>query len=312
LKVSHDRIEQMLAGSTQNLREAITTMRRELLAGRGQAPPLFGLEKLIVGVFANYGWVQVASLFVVSDGKLAPSPIGHVGDPLAVGDDDELVRLALASGELVSVRPEVPAGDRGTSLLAAIPIVDAYGRIWALLAVGSMLFIAFHEENLALLSILGGHIGDLLVAGPGLSQSRHVSVNEFLAHVRRSLIDRRRFDLPVALLALVPSDAAVAHAVSEIVVGQRRGLDQVLMLQDQGGKSAVLLLMPLTEERGVDGYVARIDESLKRKINRSFAAAGVVVHVRLLAASDEASALLDEMATLCGINEPDIARHISA
>lgn len=311
LKVSHDRIEQMLAGSTQNLREAITTMRRELLGGYRQTPPLFGLEKLIVGVFANYGWVQVASLYVVADGALVSPAVADVGRPVEVAPGDALVALALDTGELASVRPEVPAAERNTSLLAAIPITDAYGRVWAVLCVENMLFIAFHEENLALLSILGGHIGDLLATGPALSRSRNLSVKEFVTHVRRSLVDRKRYDLPVALLAIVPGPDS-AQAVTELVTGQRRGLDQVLVLEDRAGRSALLLLMPLTEERGVDGYVARLDENLKRKLGRSLADAGVRLHPRLLGAGDDAEAVAAEMAKLCGMDDADTARNISA
>jgi hypothetical protein len=313
LKVSHDRIEQVFAGSTQNLRESISTMRRELLAGIGNRPPLFGLEKQIVATFANHGWIQVASLYAVDEaGKLQTPALAEVGDGIVVDEQDQLIRETLRGKHLTSVRPEANAPE--TKLLAAIPIVDVYERVWAVLAVRNMLFIAFHDDNLHLLSIIGGHIGDLLAAGPGLSSSRNLSIKEFLGHVRRSILDHRRFKLPVALLAISPPDEATAKVLTEIVVGQRRGLDQVLQLEDLGGggRSALLLLMPLTEERGVGGYIARLGDNLKRKLGKSLPEAKIAVHTRLLSAKDEPEALVEEMRRLCGMDEAEIARNISA
>lgn len=311
LKVSHDRIEQVFAGSTQNLREAIMTMRRTLFAGRQERPPLFGLEKLIVGVFANHGWVQVASLYAINEsGQLTGPSLADVGDGVVVGGDDPLVQEALHTRNLVSVRPEA-AAQRESVLLAAIPLVDVYGRVWAILAVRSMLFIAFHDENLQLLSILAGNMADILAAGPGLSSSRNLSVKEFSAQLARGILDRRRFDLPVALLGLVAPDEATRQTLTDLVVGQRRGLDQVLLVEE-AQRSALLLLMPLTEERGIEGYLGRLSENLKRKTGRALSALAIDVHTRLVGPKDEAEAVLAEMCSRCGIHETEIAHRIDA
>jgi len=262
--------------------------------------------------FANFGWVQVASLYQVDEkNELVGAPVAAVGEDVLVEPDDEMVRMALQAKTLVSVRPDSTMA-RTSKLLAAIPIVDVHERSWGLLVIRNMLFIAFHDENLQLLSILGGHIGDLLTAGPGLSSSRNLSIQEFLGHVRRSVLDRRRFELPVAIIALVPPEPETSQALTDLVIGQRRGLDQVLQVEDRAQKNALLLLMPLTEERGVEGYLSRLSENLKRKVGRSLAESKIEVHVRLLDETDEAEAVVDHMRTLCGIHETEIARHISA
>lgn len=294
LKVSHDRLEQVFASSTRSLREAITTMNREILAAHMTDGPLFGMEKRIVALFANYTWVQVAALFPVKpDGALIPQPLAFIGDLPAVDPNDPLIREALKQKKLVSVRHDASLGERGTALLAVIPLIDADGRLWALFAIKNMLFIAFHEDNLKLLAVIGAHIGDILAAGPSAMRGDGTpSAHEFLRHVRRGIEDRKRFNLPVAVVAFQFPDTVEGRSAQDLILSQRRSLDQVLPQTTRRGTHAAAVLMPLTDKRGVQGYFARLDTELQRRRGVDFKQAGVLHRVLYLEKTDRAEDVL--------------------
>ena len=305
LKVSHDRLEQVFASSTRSLREAITTMNREILAAHFGDGPLFGMEKRIVALFANYTWVQVGSLFAVRpDGKIAPQPLAFIGEPGPIPLDDPLLEEALRHRRLASVRRDASLDERGTNLLAVIPLVDADNRVWGLFAIRNMLFIAFHDDNLKLLAVLGAHIGDILSAGPSaLRDDGSPSASEFLRHVRRGIEDRKRFSLPVAIVAFHFPDTAEGKTCSDLVIAQRRSLDHVLPQTTRGGSKAACVLMPLTDKRGVGGYLARLDADLQRRHGADLKSAGVRTKVLHLEKGDRADAVLSLLRSWTEVDE---------
>ena len=80
LKVSHDALEQKVAGGTQNLREALQTLRRQLLAAKQPDRPLLGIENAILALFSHYGWVQTAALFSVDEkGNVEAKAVATMG-----------------------------------------------------------------------------------------------------------------------------------------------------------------------------------------------------------------------------------------
>jgi hypothetical protein len=90
------------------------------------------------------------------------------------------------------------------------------------LLVRNMLFIAFNEDNLKLLAVIGGHVGDLLREGPAASERGDQAQRDFLRHLRRGLEDRRRYDLPVSIvtLAIVRSSRCGFRTTTRISPGE--------------------------------------------------------------------------------------------
>ncbi|MEJ2481124.1 MAG: PelD GGDEF domain-containing protein [Acidihalobacter sp.] len=169
LRVSHDRLEQRLAASSQSLRLSLVQVRRMLFAVPADQDMLEGAAEAIMGLFADFGWVQVAELYAVRGGAPDVEPLARLGQSDAWRVDDPLINEALRSGELVSVRSEdLGSLPRGTSsVLVAVPFVDVSGEICALLTIHEMPFVAFQKQNLMLLAVLGGYIADQLVAAKG-------------------------------------------------------------------------------------------------------------------------------------------------
>ena len=168
LQHSHDRLEQRLAGTTRSLHGALADLRQEFLAANPAEPPFFGLGDRILSVFASFGSVQLATLHPVTrDGVILPAA-AHLGQLASPSPDDLLLSEALRSKAVASVRDLDHSGAPDTDLLCAIPLCDVRGRVRGIVAVRDMIFIAFNDETLRALAVLGGHVGDLLaeIAGP--------------------------------------------------------------------------------------------------------------------------------------------------
>ncbi len=296
LKVSHDALEQKVAGGTQNLREALQTLRRQLLAAKQPGRPLLGIEGAILALFSHYGWVQTAALFSVDEkGNIDPKSVSTMGKAEKITADDPLVNQCLDRLALCSVRPEMSPAERGTQLLAAIPFADSRGRLWAILAVREMLFVAFHADNLKLLAVLGGHVGDILAYGAGWSSADDSTRASFLVNLERAVVDRSRFDLPAVLVAMAFSRSERAEALAQQILGQRRGLDQALVLRSRQGETRVFMLMPFTDERGADGYLGRLRRMVQERYGSDLLTAGLDTRTRVIGARDDAEAMFNEL-----------------
>ena len=201
----------------------------------------------------------------------------------------------LERSALCSVRPEMSPGERGTELLAAIPFSDSRGRMWAVLAVKEMLFVAFHADNLKLLAVLGGHVGDILAYGAGWSSADDVTRASFLVHLQRALQDRVSFDLPSVLVIMSFQRTEQASALAQQILGQRRGLDQALMLRSRDGGTRIFMLMPFTDERGGEGYLARLRRMVQERYGTDLQAAGLETRTRVIGPKDDAERLFDDL-----------------
>jgi polysaccharide biosynthesis protein PelD len=296
LKVSHDALEQKVAGGTQNLREALQTLRRQLLAAKQPDRPLLGIEGAILALFSHYGWVQTAALFSVdAKGKVEEKPVATIGKADKVSPADPLVRQSVERSALCSVRPEMSPAERGTELLAVIPFADTRGRMWAVLAVKEMLFVAFHADNLKLLAVLGGHVGDILAYGAGWSSADDDTRDSFLVNLGRAIADRSSFDLPAVLVSMAFARSERGEALAQQILGARRGLDQALLLHSRRGETRIFMLMPFTDERGAEGYLGRLRRMVQERYGTDLLTAGLDTRIRVIGPKDQAEALFGEL-----------------
>lgn len=275
LDQSHTRIERQLAGSAQSLREILLDVQQHVRAAPHSDQDL---GEMILGLFSSYGWIQIAALHRVEGGHIVPTPLSTLGQPPPLAPRDPVVTAALRTGHLSCVQDlahTVSAeGDGHTGPLCAIPLTDVSGRLWALLRVHQMPFLAFQGEHLNLLAVLGGHLGDLLAArDSGAPQP-------FQVGVQRGLHDAQKHRLPTAVLAVVPGSEVLARSVLDLLQGQHRALDQSYVVDADGG-SVLYLLMPLTDQHGVDGFLTRVDGQLREHYGVSLSEAATVHQVVL-------------------------------
>lgn len=266
LKVSHDRLEQQLAGSSRSLREALRRLYGEL--GQDSAAGLTRARaNAMLQLLVRYSQIQIAGVFPVQAGQAAAEPLATVGKIAKLSTEDPLVQHALAEAKLISIQTEYRQRqpDMDTRFLAVIPFIDANGYINAICAVEAMPFFNFEPQTLRFLAILAGHMADLIVEQDDTSPADDPELRALRHQLARVGRDAEDFDLPAALLALHMPGGLRADQVAEHIKRIRRGLDVIYEVRDNGWHS-VIVLMPLTDELGRAGYVQRLEDSVREQL----------------------------------------------
>lgn len=266
LKVSHDRLEQQLAGSSSSLREALRRLYAQMSA-TGQSGLNPDTANLMLQLLVRYGQLQIAGIYPVSEGRLGKEPMATVGRFRKVDSGDPLLRHALEERTLVSVQTEFRKrmDELDTDLLAAIPMIDSEDRFIGICVVEAMPFFSFEARSLRLLAILAGHMADLVHQQAINTTDRSLEWHSFRQQLDRVGRDAETFDLPGAILRLPVAEDQTGRLIADYIQKIRRGLDVVTEMHNNGQRD-ILVLMPLTDELGLAGYVQRLDDGLREQL----------------------------------------------
>lgn len=292
LKVSHDRLEQQLAGSSNSLREGLRRLYREIALS-----PASGLNaesaELMLSLLARYGQLQIAAIYPVTNQRVGTTPLATHGKFIADDPADPLLTHALNQRTLVSVQTEFirRRDELDTRLLAAIPMTDSSGTVMAICAVEAMPFFCFQNRTLRLLAILAGHMADMILEQQTVPGIQDQNWRHLRFQLARAGSDARQFGIPGALVGVAFTDPAPARLVAERMHRMRRGLDVVA--EDLGETAQkIVILMPLTDELGLEGYLQRLDEAIREVSGDSLShIASVGKH--LISSDQDASQWLD-------------------
>jgi hypothetical protein len=311
LRVSHDLLEQRVAGSDQSLRSSLLGLRDKLRVLPDEDDALKVLADPVVAVLGQYGSLRVAGLYRVDEReeRLLPEPLATIGVMGPLDTNDGLVKLCLERGELVSVRQElldVGGSEQFSSLQACIPLIDAEGRLLAILAVRQMPFFAFQDRTLSLLALLAGHIADLLRRDTQVLQLADADAQHFTLQLKRSLVDVEKHQLSAGLFAFEltrPNDD-----LTRLLERSQRGLDLHLPLRNNRDNHLLLVLLPLTSPQGTEGYLARINMLLHEHfgIESDMNSLGVRVLPFNLEPGDQ-NGLRNFLFNECGLNDQQVA-----
>lgn len=312
LRVSHDLLEQRVAGSDQSLRSSLLGLREKLRGMPVEGDALSALAEPIVAMLGQYGALRVAGLYRVDAGakNIVPQALAMIGvmGPLDAGDD--LIKLCLERGELVSVRQELIDSGKSSqfsSLQACIPLIDAEGNLLAILAVRQMPFFAFQDRTLSLLSLLAGHIADLLRRDPQVLQLPDADAQQFTLQLKRSLSDIEQHTLPAGLFAFEmtrPHDE-----LARLMERSQRGLDLHLAVRNNREHALLLVLLPLTSPQSAEGYLGRVNLLLHEHfgIDSDFDSLGVRVMPFNLEPGCDRNGLRNFLYNECGLNDQQVA-----
>lgn len=263
LKVSHDRLEQRLAGSSGSLREALRRLYNEI-----SHSPSGGLDQQnadgMLQLLIRYGQLQVAAIYAVDSGKLQPTPLATTGDYKALKENDPLISHALEEQTLVSVQTEFRDHLKrlDTDLLAAVPFLDSSGNMIALCAIQAMPFFSFQDRILRLIAILSGHMADLVQQRSVVGSQGDPDWQNLQYQMRRAGLDAEHFDLRASMIAF-HCPVGFAGVLEDRVLRLRRGLD-VIATVSHGTGVLTVLLMPLTDELGQSGYLQRLEDDIRQ------------------------------------------------
>ena len=308
LKVSHDRLENRLASSTNSLREALVTLKIKATEIEGQKNALKTVSVDILTMLADYAYVQSANIYQIKSGKLINTmPLATLGMFSLIDSFNPIIRKTIETDQLVSVNNEVYEEDNDpmnkTNLLAAAPISDVEGHIWGIVAIHEMPFVAFHQENLQLIAVLCGHIGDLISHAEHRYSYGNTESAIFLHFLQRTIIDRKNFDVETILLVLtLPGEKDLSEEIESMLLGQMRGLDRAWIQKNTEGRTVVFLLMPLTSIIEFEGYKERISQLFKERVGKDWQSMDIKTSFREISGKETINSMMND---LCGATQID-------
>lgn len=312
LRISHDRLEQRVAGNDQSLRSSLYGLRNQLRNLPRGDDTLAALAEPVMNLLAQYGSFRAAGLYRVRGGSVVPEPLSLIGEAAPMNTDDLLVRMCLQRGELVSIREQLL--ERGehrqhSQYQLCVPLVDTEGFIVALLAVEQMPFFSFNERIFGLLAILAGHIADLMLSDPQTRQLQDMDSQLFSQNLKRSLADAQRHGLDACLFSFEISASPRGAEVLRLIEDSRRGLDLQLRLSNQRGNTCVLVLLPLTSAEGAQGYLFRLNSLLGERFGTSESLESLDVRVldHDIGAANGRDALRNFLFLECDLNDQQVA-----
>jgi hypothetical protein len=290
LKVSHDRMEHRLAAGTVSLREALMGLRRHIIHAGGRQALSEENGNFILQLVADYVAIRVAGIYRVDPrGDRLAEAVATLGR-LRVDPQHDMVRQALKDGCLVSLRDvmERQASTQNSPLVAA-PLMDVNGGIHGMIVIEDMLFLSMQEENLRLLAVIGGHIGDMLSLAA--VEGADADSAHFIRETRRAIQNCRQHGLSAMLVRMTLPSGESSQEIESLLRRQRRGLDSV-WAPNGGARRVLLLLMPLTGQLEYEGYRKRIDEILRQQFGRNSTELNLTIDPHAIEAADTVDALL--------------------
>ena len=258
LKVSHGQLEEFMAGQRLSMRQALQQLKPVLTTNSDENLKA-GAE--LMAVFAQFGAVQVAGLYgVKSTDRINPAPIAVHGNMPQLQLFDPLLRLCVETHQLVSVKLNAQASEHfDGQLLAVVPIVDSHDQLHGVLAIKDMHFMAFQQENLNVLALLGSYIGDMI------SRSRSVGESNsgwFMAELDNAIRFARSNGVESNMLAIRLKNTDQTQYVSDFLGANIRSLDSSWQPRSASGGSTVVILLPLINKPQCEAYVQRIAKKL--------------------------------------------------
>jgi len=245
LKVSHGQLEEYLAGQRLSLREALQQLKPILTSS--EEGMVAGNE--LMAIFAQFCSVQVAGIYAMKDEtRVEPNPLATHGDMGGLPEIDPLLRMAIETHELVSVKLDSLArDDNQSSVLAVVPLVDINDHLHGVLVIKDMHFMAFQQDNLNILALLGGYVGNLLTRLRGQSHSKTAW---FQSELDTALKFSTEYNVQSSLLCIQLDDSEASVSVARFISQNIRGLDSSWLPKTRTDNSAVAILLPLlTDEQ---------------------------------------------------------------
>jgi hypothetical protein len=288
LTISHDRLEQELLARPFTLRETLFTVRQLTRQSQRSAETPLPAGDWVLQLLAQASRLEAAALFALRDGRLDLQPValvgkfgaGEGGAGSALDLDDPMLTAALESGELMHVQSEPFVDtDRPSRYVVCAPVVASGGQILGVVAVERMAFTALTLETLQFLTVLLAYYADSLEHGDGVREIRAVferCPDEFaveLVRLQRLLVTA--FVRSSLVAFTLPADAREADEWVTRFERLRRSID-LAWLNVAGGRRELLLLLPLTYAQGVDGYIDRIQRTVREQYGIDLGSAGIV------------------------------------
>lgn len=291
LRLSHERLEQDVLSRPSTLRDAVGALRRRVAMDGGSdgGSRLPGAQDLLE-FLSQHCQLEVAAIYAADDS----APGGHqrvaaIGSPPALQPDDPLLAYARERRRLAHIQVSELDKAHPTEHLVVAPMDTGRGHHLGMLVVTRMPFFAMNEEMLRMISVLlsayaesidaADEVMPLVVGLPGLPV---VFAEEYVKLARL----QKEFHIPSHIVVLVIFGHPERLDIFAQIQRERRQPDVVWSIRELVDCSLVVTLMPLAGAAAVDGYLLRVENSLRETRGDGFKQLGVYPHVIPLSHQD--------------------------
>lgn len=260
LRLSHDRLEENLLIKPYTVRDALTRLR-DLTLEESETVTLPASDDLM-SLLAEYCHLQRAAIYPVSGDQVIDTPAAVLGECKPLEQDNALLAYALDSQTLAHVQQSEHDDVYHGLYLVVAPVLSSSGEINGVLVIERMPFLSINYENLQLLSVLLNFYADVVLSGTDarLLLDRWPELPFRLASEMVALT-RLRKDVRVetSLTLFIADDSEQAGLILDALARGMRSLDLAWWINDR----VLLMMMPMTGESGLEGFIMRTDNWLQ-------------------------------------------------
>lgn len=275
LRVSHERLERDLLTKPSTLRDAVRYLR-SLSSSSTHGDTLPNAQAMLE--FAALSCqIEVGSIFPGNADELGSRPVASVGEHFDLDVSDPLVTECFEQRALVHLRQ---IDTQESSYLACVPIIAESGKLRGILVVRKMPFLSLNLDNLQLLLVLLDYYADGVEQNTLIAAIQHdvpECPSEFALELGRLGRMCRASDVRSSVVALVFPREAIGESLYDETLRQHRALD-LHWTYDTEQARVILILMPLTDDNGINGYLARLDDNFRKQFDTDLTQAHVAVH----------------------------------
>lgn len=298
LRLSHSQLEQHLGSKPITLRDALKRLRGMMRRNDPDLRP--DLAKSLMQLLGQYFKLEMAGFYAMDKGQVADAPIAYLGQEFRFDLSDPLAQEALRSGELCFLKPETVSDAVSGRYLIVAPSQVSDGRILGWLTISHLRFGNFHHETFRMLKVFLGYFADSLhsmhLAYPILKAFPDCPVpfaQELPKLIRLQQHMGIHSHLVIFSCAPHPSQLDIVQDITKVT----RAVDLAWPVA-RDDLRLVVILLPFTDAKGVEGYLARIQGLLKERYHLSFSDGKVTPHLSELD-KDQAVTMLTNLFARC-------------
>jgi hypothetical protein len=302
LQASHAQLERQLAGSRTSLRTSMQRLKGHLATSPADAAqPLGGIGAWLLELLAESCNLHAASAYAINDnGLIAPAPAASLGAVTDLSPFNPLLREALSSGRVVSIR----ANDTGVEqVIAVVPLVDTRGQLHGVISINQMSFIAIQQRTFDLMAIIARQAGDILSGHTRLLADADDG-EALLVCLRRSIANALLQKMPLAVVAVKIIEPLMEAQLVAQCIELHRGIDQSWLCHDRLNLPVIVMLMPMPNEQAARSQVQRLREHVRTLHGNQVAAEGLQSFVLMLNGERSTEDALATILFACDIHAP--------
>lgn len=262
LRLSHDRLEENLLVKPYTVRDALVRLR-ELTLDESDSIRLPAADDL-VHLLAEYCQLQRCALYRVVNGRIDDEPAALLGENGPLDRDNELLQHALDHRLLAHVQQQGHDSNYHGQYLVAAPIINSGGDLIGMMVIERLPFLSINYENLQLLSVLLNFYADIVHAGDEVDEmlDRWPTMPFRIASELAALVRLREGGrVDTSLTLFVADESEQAGLILDALARGLRSLDLAWWISDR----VLMIMMPMTGESSLEGYVLRTEKWLQEE-----------------------------------------------